>query len=303
MQDLESLAIDPNLLLVLDALLQEQNVSRAAERLARTQPAVSHALARLREQLGDPLLVRVGQRLVLTPRAEALREPLHRLLLELAALTAKQGPFDPQTSTRGFTIVASDYILAVMLPQLFADLRAAAPSIDLMFRAVSGKLYHDLSDGGCDLAFAVRVDDQANLKIRKLFTDRYVCLVSEDHPDVGRALTLDLFLRLPHAFVAPGGTPGGAVDRALTELGHTRRVAVTVPHFFVAPAVVERTDLVITLPERIADIVAPRHRLRKLPHPLKLPPFDVLLAWHERVHHDPGNAWLREQVARAIRKV
>jgi DNA-binding transcriptional LysR family regulator len=302
MQDLEALAIDPNLLLVLDALLQEQNVSRAAERLARTQPAVSHALARLREQLGDPLLVRVGQRLVLTPRAEALRRPLHDLLLQLAELTAPRGPFDAKTSTRTFSIVSSDYIVAVLVPQFFADLRAGAPGVDLMFRAVSGKLYHDLTDGGCDAAFVVRVDEQPGLKIRKLFSDRYVCLVAEDHPDVGRTLTLDLFLRLPHAFVAPGGTPGGAVDRALTELGHTRRVAVTVPHFFVAPALVEHTDLVITMPERIADMVAARHRLRKLPHPLKLPPFDVLLAWHERVQHDPGNIWLREQVVKAIRK-
>lgn len=302
MQDIDTLAIDPNLLLVLDALLQEQNVSRAAERLARTQPAVSHALARLREQLGDPLLVRVGQRLVLTPRAEALREPLHQLLAQLASLTAPQGPFDPKTSARTFNVVSSDYILAIVLPQLVADLRTCAPSVDLMVRPVTGKMFHDLSEGGCDMMLTVRVEEHAGLKLRKLFTDRFVCLVAEDHPDVGRSLTLDLFLRLPHAFVAPLGTPGGSVDRALAELGHRRRVAVTVPHFFVAPAIVERSDLVITMPERIADMVAPRHRLRKLPHPLKLPPFDVLLLWHERVQHDPGNIWLREQVVRAIRK-
>lgn len=302
MQDIDGLAVDPALLPVLDALLQTRNVSRAADKLGRTQPAVSHALARLRDQLGDPLLVRVGQKLALTPRAEALREPLHALLAQLAALTSPRRAFDPATSTRTFQLAATDYILAVVLPRLVADLRLRAPGVDLRVRPASTDIYGDLGEGGVDLAFIVRLAEHAGIKVRKLFSDRFVCLVAAGHPDIGGAIDLPTFLRLPHAFIAPLGTPGGWVDRALAELGHRRRVAVTVPHFFVAPALVEDSDLVLTIPERIADMVLPGRRLRKLAPPLDLPTFDVHLAWHERVQHDPDNTWLRDQVLGAMRK-
>lgn len=296
------LTLDPGLLVVLDVLLQERSVSRAAVRLGRTQPAVSHALARLREQLGDPLLVRAGQRLVPTPRAEALRGPLHDLLAQVAALTNPRPTFEPATSTRAFQVLSSDYILSVVLPRLVEELRRRAPGVDLRSRAASDAVHLDLGEGGVDLAFVVRKFDQPGVRTIKLFTDRYVCLVAAEHPEVGRTLDLATFLRLPHAFIAPLGTPGGAVDRVLAELGHQRRVAVMVSHFFVAPALVARTDLVLTIPERAADMALPGHRLRKLAHPLALPPIDVFMAWHERTHHDPGNAWLREQVVRSFRK-
>lgn len=301
MQDMDTLAVDPNLLPVLAALLREKNVSRAAVRLGRTQPAVSHALARLRAQLGDPLLVRVGQRFVLTPRAEALREPLQALLGELSALIRPPPAFDPATSTRVLGLIATDYIAALVLPPLIERVRAAAPNLDLHLRPPSRTFYHELGEGGADLGFAVRVPPEAGVRVRKLFSDRFVCVLRKDHP-VGARLDLAAFLRLPHALVAPLGNRGGFVDDALAELGHgSRRIALTVPHFFLAPPLIAASDLIITLPERVARIVCASHPLRSVPLPIKVPAFDVVLAWHERVHRDPANAWLRDQVLQAMR--
>lgn len=302
MQDLDTLAIDPNLLQVLDVLLREKNVSRAAERLGRTQPAVSHALARLREQLGDPLLVRTGQRFVLTPRAEALREPLHALLAQLAALVRPQAAFDPATATGVFRMIATDYIAALVMPPLLERVREAAPNIDLHLLPPTPRFFTEIAEGGADLGFVVRLQAEAGVRARKLFSDRFVCVVRQDHPAVKKGLDLETFLGLPHALVAPLGAPGGFVDTALAELGHgRRRIALTIPHFFLAPALIAASDLLITMPERIARIITAERPLRTLPLPIKVPSFDVSLAWHDRVHHDPGNTWLRDQVLRSMR--
>jgi len=301
MHALDTLAIDPNLLQALDVLLHERNVSRAAERLGRTQPAISHALARLRAQLGDPLLVRVGQRFVLTPRAEALRDPLHALLGELAALVRPPLAFDPATAARGFSLIATDYIAALVLPRLLERVRAAAPNIDLHVRPASRSFHAELGDGGADLGFVVRLPTEAGIRGRKLLRDRFVCVLRRDHP-AGARIDLEAFLRLPHALVAPLGGPGSFVDTALAELGHgRRRIALTIPHFFLAPALIAASDLIITLPERVAQLVCASHPLRMVPLPIKLPAFDVALVWHDRVHRDPANAWLRDQVLKTMR--
>jgi DNA-binding transcriptional LysR family regulator len=301
MHQVDTLAVDPGLLPTLDVLLRERNVSRAAERLGRTQPAISHALARLREQLGDPLLVRVGQRFVLTPRAEALREPLHALLGELAALVRPSPVFDPATSARVFRMISTDYIAALVLPPLVERVRTAAPNVDLHVRPGSRTFHAELGEGGADLGFVVRTPTEAGIRARKLFRDRFVCVLRRDHP-AGPRLDLAEFLRLPHALVAPLGNPGGYVDDALAELGHgARRIAVTVPHFLLAPALVAASDLIITLPERVAQIVCATHPLRIVPLPLRLPVFEVALVWHDRVHRDPANVWLRAEVLASMR--
>ncbi len=303
MHSIDTLAIDPNLLPVLDALLQERNVSRAAQRLGRTQPAISHALARLREQLGDPLLVRVGQRFALTPRAEALREPLKALLGELSVLLRPPPTFAPATAERAFRLLATDYIAAVVLPPLIERVRSSAPGVDLNLRPPSPDYTALLRDGESDLGFIVKRPAEAGLRARKLFLDRFVCVLRHDHP-AGARLDLATFLRLPHALVAPLGNPGNFVDSALAELGHgKRRIALTVPHFFLAPAIIAASDLVITLPERVARLIAREHPLRVVPLPIRMAAFEVSLAWHERVHHDPGNTWLRAEIVAALRSL
>lgn len=302
MQNMDAFGIDANLLPVLAALLRERSVSRAAERLGRTQPAISHALARLRDQLGDPLLVRAGPRMTLTPRAEALRDPLQRVLAELSALVRPAAAFDPATTTRRFTLVSTDYIAALVLPRVLPGLRQAAPGLDLLLRAASRGFFAELADGGADLGFVVKVEPAAGIHVRKLYTDRFVCLVRDGHPALRRGLDLAAFLKFPHGLVAPLGASGSFVDDALREQGlGPRRVAVVVPHFSLAPALVADTDLLLTLPERIAGQLAAGGGLRVVPLPLRLAAFTVGVAWHDRVHHDPAVAWLRAQIVAAMR--
>ena len=209
--------------------------------------------------------------------------------------------FDPATAVHEFRLISSDYIAALVLPPLIERVRLDAPNIDLQVRAASRTFYNDLGEHGADLGFAVRVPPEAGVRVRKLFGDRFVCVVRDDHP-VGARLDLDAFLRLPHALVAPLGDRGGFVDNALAELGHgPRRIALTVPHFFLAPPLIAASDLIITLPERIARMVCASYPLRIVPLPIKVPAFDVVIAWHERVHRDPANVWLREQVVKSMR--
>lgn len=298
--------LDLNLLVALRALLAERHVTRAARAVGLTQPAMSHALARLREALGDPLLVRSGAGMVPTARAEAMRAPLERALEDLASAVAPPAPFDPARASRRFHLAASDYVELVMLPALLARVRDEAPGIDLRVTNYDAKTTRDLGDGKLDLAIGFRgatAGASPGLYTQRLFGDRFVCVVREGHPRVGKRLTLDTFLELPHALVSPRGESGGIVDDALALQGKRRRVAAEIPHFLVAPYVIRETDLVLTLAERVARIFVPALGLRQLPPPLELPSFSMVLLWHERQHADPAQRWLRDlvvEVARAL---
>ncbi len=299
-------ALDLNLLVVLRALLAERSVTRAARLVGLSQPATSHALARLRDVLGDPLFVRSGRELALTPRAEALREPLDAALGELERALDGPRPFDPGSSRRTFTIGTSDYILFVLMPALLARLARSAPGIDLRIRSEIGhrNVAEWLSSGEIDLAITViGPTRRPGVHVEPLFSDEFACLVRRDHPRVKKRLTLDTFAELPHAFVAPRGTRGGAVDDALRALGRERRVALLLPNFLVAPHVVARSDLVVTLGARIAKSFAEHLPLRVLPPPLVLPGFEMSLAWHEKMDADAGHTWMRRQIVEAAREI
>lgn len=308
-------ALDLNLLLLLDALLHEPHLTRAAAVVGLSQSAASHALARLRAHLVDPLFVRDRARLVPTPRAESLRAPLRHALDALAAALSPPAPFDPATSRRRFTIAAADYAQLVVLPPLVARLSADAPGVDLAARDIGPVPLSDgLAAGDFDLAIGppttVRSRPSArpaagSLHERRLFSERFVCLVRRDHPRVGKRLDLDTYVELPHAFVAPRGTPGGIVDDVLAERGLSRRVALMVQSFLVAPWAVASSDLVITLAERLARAFQDQvpSALRVLEPPLSLPRFAMHMLWHERQHDDPGHRWLRKILVDVCRDV
>jgi DNA-binding transcriptional LysR family regulator len=298
-------ALDLNLLVVLRALLTERSVTRAARRVGLSQPATSHALARLREVLGDPLFVRSGRDLAPTPRAESLREPLEEALGKLERMLEAPRPFDPSTASRSFTIGASDYILFLLVPRLLERLARAAPKIDLSIRETGNRtVAESLSADGFDMLITViGPTKRPGLRVERLFSDRFACLVRRDHPRVKKKLTLDLYAELPHAFVAPRGTRGGAVDDALRARGRERRVALLLPNFLAAPHIVARSDLVVTLGERIAKTFAEQLPLRVLPPPVRLPGFEMSLIWHERMDADAGHAWLRRQIREAAEAV
>jgi len=292
--------VDLNLVLALDALLAERHVTRAAERLGITQSAASHALARLRDLLGDPLLVR-GPRGVMqaTPRALELAPAVHRILDELAA--ALHGPtvFDPATATHTFRIGSGDYTELVALPRLIERVSRVAPGVDIWMHYFQGWGDEELGAGVLDLVLSpprpgVR---PAGLYERVLFEETFTCVMREGHPLAQSRMTLPRYAAANHVLVAPRGTPGSFVDDALARVGRTRRVAVAVPHFLVVPFIVAGSDLIATLPTRIADMFADRVGLVRAPPPIEVPPFKIAMTWHERLHGDPRHRWLREQLA------
>jgi len=301
MHDVHLAGIDLNLLVALDALLAERHVTRAARRIGRTQSATSHALSRLRELLGDPLLVRSGSALVPTPRALELEGPV-RAILETIRRILAGGTFDSRTAARTFTLATADYGELVILPPLLRRLAAEAPGVDLVVRPGTDELAAALGTGGVDLVLGVSpIGGVPSIHQRMLFDDGFVCVVRAGHPVLRTGLDLDRFVELGHVFIAPRGTRGGVVDDALARKKRTRRVVAMVPTFLAAPAVVAATDLVLTMPSRLAQRLASAFDLRVLEPPLTLPRFTISAYWHERMHQDPGHAWLRAAVVESVR--
>jgi DNA-binding transcriptional LysR family regulator len=292
---------DLGLLVTLDALLQEGSVTKAAQRLGLSTPAMSHALARIRDKLGDPLLVRAGRGMVLTPRAEQLKPRVHEVVAGAAQVLAPAQPFAPRSLARGFAILATDHVLLVLGRELDALLRAEAPGVDLRFIPNSPDDPEALRRGAADLAVGIYGELPPEMRTRPLLTDRHVCVVRDGHPEVGARLTLDQYTRLQHVQIAPRGAPGGYVDDVLRGLGRARRVARAVPFFGAALHLVAETDYLLTVPERAARAMAPRFGLRLLEPPIELRPYALGLLWHPRFDADEGHRWLREALIRAAR--
>jgi DNA-binding transcriptional LysR family regulator len=299
---------DLNLLIALDALLQEGNVSRAATRVGLSTPAMSHALARLRTQLGDPLLVRAGQRMVPTPRATDLKDRVHALAQEVRAVLAPPAPADLRSVQRAFRVRTTDQFLSILNPALDRRLRAA-PGIAIHVMPVQREDAILLREGTIDLAIGVYdyspySDLPSDLRIQKLFEDHYVSVVRRDHPTVGRSLTLDQYAELEHIQVSVRGPPGGYVDELLAAQGRRRRIARAVPYFIAALELVAQTDYVLTLAVRYARKMAPRFdvRLVQPPRSLGLEPYQVSQIWHPRNDRDAAHRFLRDAVADAARK-
>lgn len=290
--------IDLNLVVALDALLAERHVTRAAARLGITQSAASHALARLRSLLGDPLLVRgpAGARLP-TPLASELAPQLHQVLDQLTRVLRGEA-FDPASARRAFHIGASDYVEIVLLPRLAARLARVAPGIDLWIHALGDHGDAELASGALDLVLGPPRSSgrPARSYERVLFAESFTCVMRANHPLSGGRLTLRRYCEASHLMVAPRSTPGSFVDDALAAAGKTRRVALAVPHFLVVPYVIAATDLVATLASRVAALFASTLELVAMPPPIEVPKFQIALAWHERNHGDAAHRWMRDQL-------
>jgi DNA-binding transcriptional LysR family regulator len=295
-------AIDLNLLVVLRALLTERHVTRAAARVGLSQSATSHALARLRELYGDSLLVRRGRALALTPRAERLLPTLERGLSDLKAAIDGEPEFEPQSARQSFTLGMADYLQAVVMGPLLRELSRRAPHVDLHVSNALG-LEEQLTAGNVDLGLQVsgRPHDSP-LESLRLFEDEFVCLVRRDHPKIGPKISMQSYLAARHVVVAPSGTSGSLVDTELAARGLSRRVALRVANFLIAPIIVAETDFVNTMPKRLGVKLAERYGLRALPPPLELPRFGFLLLWHPRVDRDPAQRWLRELIVNVSRE-
>jgi DNA-binding transcriptional LysR family regulator len=284
--------VDLNLLRVFDAVLHEKGVTPAAARLGLTQPAVSNALARLRKLFGDALFVRTPRGVDATPFARELAEPVRQALALLESALAHGPGFDPATSTRAFRFYMSDLGQIEFLPPLVERVQRDAPGVRLEAVALEIEDIADaLAAGALDVAIGFLPGLAAPVRRRALFRDPYVCLMRQDHPVA--ALTRKRFLEASHALVTYRGGHR-VIEEALDRAGLARRIALRVPHFTVAPMVLERIDLILTLPARVARVFERRGRLKALPPPVAIPPAEVAVHWHERFEQDPGNRWLRD---------
>ncbi|WP_431768376.1 LysR family transcriptional regulator [Pseudomonas orientalis] len=283
---------DLNLLVILDALLSEQHVTRAAERLHLSQPAVSHALARLRDLLGDPLLVRQGGALIATARALELATPLAEALGQVQALLAPNR-FDPASAKRRFRVAMSDYSAAIFLPGLVRLLRREAPGIDLQIIQASREgMVDGVLNGDLDLAAGVFPDMPAELRTTPLFEEHYTCLIDRDSLPKTGVLDLPAYLSRPHVLLEMRGSGTPEIERALAAIRERRHVAISLPHWGVAPQLIQGTDLILTVSSRGLLNIDQAH-LISVPPPFQIPSFAFELAWHARRGGDTGLQWLR----------
>jgi len=287
--------LDLNLLRVFDAVLRDRSVTGAARHLSLTQPAVSNALARLRAQFEDALFVRTASGMDATPFARELAEPVRQALALLESALAHGPGFDPATSTRAFRFYMSDLGQIEFLPPLVERAQRVAPGVRLEAVALEVEDIGDaLAAGALDLAVGFLPGLGPPVRRQPLFRDPYVCLMRADHP-IGKQLTRKKFLAASHALVSYKGGHR-VIEEALERAGLARKIALRVPHFTVVPMVLERSDLILTLPLRIARVYERQGRFKFLPPPVPIPPADVAAHWHERFERDPGNRWLREMI-------
>ncbi|MCU0805645.1 MAG: LysR family transcriptional regulator [Burkholderiales bacterium] len=301
MQRIESIPImnvsqiDLNLLRAFDAILRDRSVTAAGQRVGLTQPAMSNALARLRAAFGDALFVRGPEGMQPTPFARSIADPVRQALGLIDAALASRAGFDPSTSERMFRFNMSDIGEMVFLPPLLERLHRAAPGVRV--EAVSlaqGDLEESLATGAIDLALGALPGVGPPVRSRRLFRDPYLSLVRADHPSIGSRLARRQFLEASHVVVSSVGTGHQAVEAALLAAGLHRRIALRVPHFVVVPMILARTDLIATLPGRIAASFAQTGDFKTLAPPLRIPAADVQVHWHERFTEDAGNRWMRE---------
>lgn len=288
--------IDLNLLVVLDALLAERHVSRAALRLNKSQPAVSHALARLRALFDDPLLVRHGGQLEPTVRALEIAPRLAEALAHMRQLVGSQ-PFDPGRERHVFRLAMSDYAALVLLPQLMAVLRRQAPNVDLIVSQASREVMMSQTiDGEIDLALGVFPTLAEDLRTSLLFEEYFACLADGASLGDEKAMDLAAYLERPHILVSLRGDTGNEIDLALSAAGHKRRIALALPHWSAAPGLVLGTDLVLTVARRILPREGETGPLAIFAPPFAIPPFSFRQIWHRRRDGDPAHRWLRELI-------
>ncbi|CAM5507360.1 HTH-type transcriptional regulator LeuO OS=Afipia felis OX=1035 GN=leuO PE=3 SV=1 [Afipia felis] len=302
---------DLNLLTVFDAVMSEGSMTRAAEKLGMSQPAISNALSRFRRLVDDVLFVRTAQGMVPTVKARMLAEHIRPALdLVQAGLYRSKANerFDYSSSTRQITIVAEDYATVVLIPRFMTWLSKVAANMRVRLRSdpINAALTTKLNDGSVDMAIRYRSSSDRKLRFRHLLDDEFVSMVRQDHPTIGDTLTLSQYLALPHVVYGRLGRRGlqnSIVDREIKRLGATRRVALQVPGFQAMPVVIRNTDFICTLPRRIAQVYGADFHLKTLKTPLNLEKLSLYLVWSKSMDSDPAHEWFRDSFGELCQRV
>ena len=289
--------MDLNLLVVFDAIFSEGGITPAARKLHLTQPAVSHALNRLRDALGDPLFVREGRAVVPTPRARKLARPVRNILRDVDLLLTDLNHFDPTATGHKFTLGMRDVIEPLLLPALQHSIATAAPKIDIASIQTDRRaLESELANGHLDVALDMHLAVSDKVLRQRVQFDPLVVVCRREHPRLSRRANLDDYLGEGHILATVRRTGGGIEDMELSRHGLSRHIQLRCQHYFAALEVVRQNDLVLTMPRGYAEVANRSADFLILPFPLDLPPPEGFVYWHMNVDDDPANQWLRGHI-------
>jgi DNA-binding transcriptional LysR family regulator len=288
---------------LVDALARDGNLTDAAKQLGLTQPAASHALARLRRELQDPLFVRTSEGMRPTPYGKRLAAAVHGAVQVLRDGLDREQDFSPATSKRTFNVFISDVGQLICLPPLLTRLSVEAPGISLRVRPLPPKAPHLLLESGdVDAAIGTFTTLVSGCMQKRLYQSHYVCIVRKDHPGFAQGMTPEAFRNVPHAIADATGYVHELLDRWLAKQNIRRNVKLHVPHYLVLPLLVARSDLLAITASGVAELFASIVPLKVMSLPMKAPAFDIKLFWHERFHRDAANRWFRDFVSTSLRQ-
>lgn len=291
--------LDLNLLVIFETMLRLQNVSRAAEAMGMSQPALSFALNKLRTLFGDPLFIRGSRGMQPTPRAQQLCGTLHSVL-DLIRIDLLQKPvFDPKTAQRTFTFNMSDIGEMIFLPTVLKRLSAAAPGVSIKTVSTPHRLLEDaLQSGDVDLIMGYYPGlAGAAIYQQRLCTRDFVCIMRKDHPGIGDRMSLKQFLQAGHVVVQPAGRSHEQFETELEQQGLTRKIVLSVAHYIALPTIIAESDLIATVPHAVGSNFAKLANIKVLRPPMNVPTVELMQYWHARFHHDPANIWIRNVIA------
>lgn len=287
-------ALHFNQLRLVDALARNSNLSEAAEEIGITQSAASHALARLREELQDPIFIRTSEGMRPTAYGMRLAASVRDALDSLRKGLNRHTEFEPRSTTHTFNVIMSDVSQMLYLPRLISRIASDAPGVTLRVHPLPGKAPHlVLESGEVDLAVGAFSRLIAGCRQKRLYREQYVCVVRRDHPQFRDGMTVEAFCSVPQVVVDPRGYVHERLDRWLGQQKVRRNMKLHVPYFLSLPLVIAQSDLLVVMAGRVAKEYAQMLPLKIMPPPVKLPTYDPRLFWHERFHRDPGNRWLR----------
>ncbi|WP_137819792.1 LysR family transcriptional regulator [Pseudomonas sp. 2FG] len=292
--------VDLNLFIVFDAIYTEANLTRAGQIVGITQPAVSNALARLRETFNDPLFVRTAQGMVPTPMAQNIIGPVRNALSLLRVSVQESRIFTPLQANKTYRISMTDLTEEVILPPLFQRLRRLAPAVQIeSFLSKRRETTKELAAGRLDFAVDAPLNTDPQVRHVKLLADRYVCAIRKGHPLAKDKLSLDEYMSLTHIHISSRRSGLGYVDLTLGKMGIQRKIALRSQHYLMASMVMQQTDMAMTVPERFAR----SHDLHYVGLPVEVPPVETHLYWHESTDQDPANRWMREQLIELAQQI
>lgn len=302
---------DLNLLVYLDVLLREKNVTRAADRLSISQPAMSNGLKRLREMFKDPLLVRTSRGMEPTARALTLQPVIHEILMQLESTLQTDEAFSPGTESRVFRVMASDYAATTLLPELLSRIQQKAPRLILDIMTPSDVDFRDVEDGRIDMAINMFDDLPLSFYQKNLWHDRFCCVLHSGHP-AAEKFDIQSYLTSDHVWVNKTGYGVGVginladvqnmgwVDRSLEQLGYRRHIKLFARDYHVAMHMATSAGLIATVPVRIAELYRNWPELTILRPPFKIPDVELKMVWSPLLHHDRAHVWMRQQVTEAV---